>query len=90
MSIPDLINGSFEMLGGAFILLSIRKLLRDKIVRGVSWIHVFYFAVWGIWNLYYYPSLGQTFSFIGGISVAVTNTIYTALLIWYTVKGGGE
>jgi len=80
---PDIINGTFELCGSAFILLSIRKLYHDKIVRGISWLHVGYFAAWGIWNLYYYPHLGQTFSFVGSIGIAVTNVIYTLMLVWY-------
>ena len=43
----DNINSSFEFFGGLFILLSIIKLYKDEKVRGVSFIHVGYFAMWG-------------------------------------------
>jgi len=46
----DVTNGCFELLGGAFILFSIFKLINDKKVRGVSWIHVSYFTLWGYWR----------------------------------------
>ena len=58
----DLVNGAFEMLGGFFILLSIIRLWRDKKVRGVSVVHVAFFWLWGVWNVYFYPSLGQAWS----------------------------
>ena len=83
MAIPDLINGIFEMFGGAFILLSCIKLYKEKKVRGVSWIHVGFFACWGYWNLYYYPSLGQILSFIGGIGIVVTNTALVIQMLYY-------
>ncbi len=83
---PDSINGLFELFGGIFISISIYKLYKEKIVRGVSWIHVGFFSAWGIWNLYYYPTLGQWMSFYGGIGVTSTNSIFLGQLIYYTLK----
>jgi hypothetical protein len=83
-SLPDAINGTFELLGGVFIYLSIIKVCRDKRVAGVSWLHVGFFAAWGVWNLFYYPYLDQWLSFIGGIGIVATNTVYLALLIYYS------
>lgn len=80
----DSVNGLWEVLGGLFILLSVLKLLRDKQVRGVSWIHVLFFTVWGHWNLYYYPHLGQWVSFCGGMGVMLTNTVWLLLLLYYS------
>ena len=52
-------------------------------VRGVSaWMVVFMLA-WGLWNLYYYPSLGQWGSFFGGLSVAAANITWIALIFYY-------
>ena len=81
----DALNGSLELLGGLFITFSIMKLLRDKAVRGISWIHVGFFTVWGAWNLYYYPHLDQYWSFVGGIGVFIANGVYLALLIRYSL-----
>jgi hypothetical protein len=83
---PDLINGTFESIGAFFILLSVIKLYRDKKVRGVSWVHVGFFATWGYWNLYYYPHLNQWFSFFGGLGIVVTNSIWLCQLIYYSKK----
>jgi len=79
----DLINGLFETLGGFFIILSIIRLLKDKAVKGVSVIHVAFFWLWGAWNVYFYPSLDQTWSFWGAILVLTANTVWTGLLIYY-------
>jgi len=81
----DIINGMFELLATPFILFSLVKLYREKVVRGVSFVHVAFFAGWGIWNLYYYPSLGQWASFVGGIGVAVTNVTYALMLVYYSL-----
>jgi hypothetical protein len=86
MTIQDLVNGLFEGLGSLFISISILKLYRDKLVRGISYFYVAFFAVWGYWNIYYYPHLNQWFSFTGGLLVAIANTVYTIMLIYYTVK----
>lgn len=80
---PDIINGIFEALGFAFILPSIWKLSVEKEVRGVSWLHASFFWVWSLWNLHYYPALGQWCSFAGAIMLFVTNTIWVAQLLYY-------
>ena len=79
----DLGNGLFECLGGFFIMLSIIKLYREKKVAGISWLHVGFFAAWGWWNLYFYPSVGCWFSTVGGIGVVVTNSVYLAMILHY-------
>lgn len=84
MNVPDLINGTFEMLGGLFILQSVVKLHRQKMVRGVSWLHAGFFSAWGYWNLFYYPHLDQWLSFAGGIGIVTANTIWLGQLIYYT------
>lgn len=86
---PDLFNGLFEITGGLFILLSIRKLWSDKLVRGVSWVHVSFFVAWGYWNLYYYPSLDQWWSFWGGVGVVTATTAWLVQLIYYSYRPGG-
>jgi len=87
---PDSVNGLFEVLAGAFISLSVLKLHKEKLVRGVSWKHVGFFWLWGAWNLYYYPSLDQWMSLVGGVVVMVMNTIWLSQLIYYTKRPGND
>lgn len=79
----DLINGSFELLSGLMQIANIRNLARDKEVKGVSLYPFLLFTLWGIWNLYYYPCLGQTLSFIGGLVIVSTNFIWMILVLYY-------
>jgi hypothetical protein len=72
MSPADITNGLFEFGGAWFIYGHIRKLLADKLVRGVYWPATAFFAAWGWWNVYYYPSLGQWFSFAGGLAIVTS------------------
>lgn len=79
----DAINGLFEFIGGAFLLLNCRQMYRDKHVAGVSiWPFLFY-SVWGFWNLYFYPHVGAMWSFYGGLFVVVVNTIWVAMALHY-------
>ena len=84
--IADSINGLLELSGSLFILMSILRLHKDKVVRGIHWIHPTFFTVWGLWNLYYYPLLGQTWSFIGGIGVTVANLVWVGQIVYYKNK----
>ena len=79
----DLFNGMFEFLGALFIFLSIIKLYKEKKVRGVSWMHVGYFTSWGIWNLFYYPHLGQWTSFFGGVAIVIVNLVWLCQIMYY-------
>lgn len=82
--VADLWNAALELGGAYFISRSIRKLYRDKIVRGFAWEQVAFYAMWGVLNLFYYPAMGSWYSFYAGIAVTVTNLTYTAMLIYYT------
>lgn len=86
---PDLANALFETFAGLFVLLSIIKLHKEKKVRGVSWVHVAFFWAWGVWNLFYYPHLGQIWSFAGGIAVFAANSVWLGQLLWYTWRERG-
>ena len=79
----DWINGIFELCGGVFISLSCIKLYRDKKVRGVSFIHVAYFTLWGYWNIEYYSNLEQWSSLAGSLLVTLVNTVWLGMLIYY-------
>ena len=80
----DLTNGLFELVGGILLLLNVYRLHRDKRVIGVSWLPVAFFSAWGVWNLYFYPSLGCWWSFAGGVLVVAANTAWLGLLLWYS------
>lgn len=86
VSWPDAINAFFESIGCFFIATSIVKLHKQKIVRGVSWLHAGFFATWGYWNIFYYPHLDQWLSFAGGMGITIANTIWLSQLIYYTRK----
>lgn len=79
IQLPDLINGLFEFVGGALNWLNVRQLMRDKKLRGVSKIPTVLFTVWGFWNLYYYPVLGQWSSFVGGLVIVSANFVWVVL-----------
>ena len=80
---PDAINGAIEAGGALFLLVNIRRLLVDRSVSGVHWLPTAYWTLWGCWNLFYYPSLGQWMSFAGGCAVVVVNLAWVALVFYF-------
>ena len=82
----DKLNGVFELLGGFFIMLSCIRLYRDKKVRGVSFVHIAYFTLWGYWNIEYYSNLDQWVSLIGSLTVTLVNTVWLGMLLYYLRK----
>jgi predicted membrane-bound mannosyltransferase len=88
--IPDLINGLFELGGAAAVGLSIRRVLKDKDVAGVSAWQVAFFQTWGLWNIIFYPAIGQVWSTIGAVFLALANTIYLYYLFKYRRRPKNE
>jgi hypothetical protein len=66
----------FEAFGAICLTANVRAIRRDRSVRGVDWRVTTFFTMWGIWNLYYYPSLDQWWSFTGGLLVVTINTVW--------------
>jgi hypothetical protein len=86
MRVPDLINACFEASGALAQALNVRQLLRDKLIRGFHIGPTIFFTSWGIWNLYFYPAVGQWYSFVGGATLCATNALYVALTLHYLKK----
>ncbi len=82
----DLINGCFEAFAGGFAFLNIRKLYKDKQVKGVSLLSVIFFSVWGVWNVIFYPLNGLWISFVGGLVVVILNIIWVFQMRYYIKK----
>ncbi len=76
---PDLLNASFEAIGALFLLADCRALYRDKQLRGVYWPGRVFWASWGLWNVFYYPAIGQSLSFVAGLLVLAANAVWCAL-----------
>ena len=87
---PDLLNGLFEALAGLFVLNHCRVLLRDRAVAGVSIASTAFFTLWGVWNLWYYPNLGQFWSLAGAVFIVLANAIYVGLLIRFATPQNKE
>ena len=79
----DILNAIFEMGGGFFILANIMALYKDKEFKGVRIIPTSFFAAWGMWNLYFYPSLGCWWSLWGGVLIVTMNLIWVGQMIYY-------
>lgn len=84
--LPDLVNGLFELFGGLFILNHCRVLYQHKQVKGVSVLSTSFFFAWGVWNLFYYPHLDQTLSFLGGLVIVSSNCLWIGMMLYYKGK----
>lgn len=83
----DLVNGVFESVGALAIWQNVRRLRRDKAVKGIDWRVTLFFASWGVWNLFYYPALAQWFSLAGGLAICAGNVVWLILALKYRARG---
>lgn len=80
---PDAVNGCLELCGAAMLAANVRAVRRDKQIMGVHWAPTVFFTVWGLWNLYFYPSLDQWMSFTGGLAMVVVNALWLGHVWFY-------
>lgn len=78
----DLFNAFFELFGGAFVMLNVIDIWKKRIVAGQTLTAMGFFTSWGIWNMFYYPLLGQWWSAAGALGVCAVN----ALMIYSILK----
>lgn len=86
ISSPDLVNASIELVGALFTWRNAWQLGIDREIRGVYWPTSLFFAVWGLWNLYYYPVLDQWASFSAGLVLVAGNIAWVAMAIRLKIK----
>lgn len=79
----DTINGLFELIGAFFTWRNYFQLRKDRNLKGIWWPLIAFMTLWGVWNLAYYPSLGQWFSFVGGIALVLGNALWVNLALKY-------
>lgn len=84
---PDTINAMFELGGALFIWLNVRALYLAKVVRGVYPPVMAFYAAWGVWNVFYYPAIGQHLSFWAGLGVVAGNLVWCSLALKYRSRG---
>lgn len=82
--LPDAINGCFEMSSALLLWLNVAAIARDKCVRGVHAAPTAIFTAWGMWNLFYYPHLGQWISFAGGVGLVTANAVWLSQVWRYS------
>ena len=73
MHLPDAVNGCFEAFGAWSAWANVGRLKRDRDVKGVVWQFTVVWFCWGVWNLFYYPFLGQWFSTVAGVVLCAGN-----------------
>jgi len=86
MTLPDTINGCFEALGAGTLSANVWMLWLHKEIRGIHYGPTVYFTLWGFWNLFYYPSLHQWMSFMGGVAIATVNVVWLTSLLVITMR----
>ena len=80
---PDSVNAVFELVGACFTWRNAYQLQQDKYIRGAYWPAWFFFATWGMWNLWYYPTIQQRLSFWAGALLLTGNLVWCGLALKY-------
>ena len=83
----DLINAFFPFVGSLFVALNIHKLYKDKEVKGIHWFSPLFFYTGHAWGIYFFYSLGQWNSFVGGSVLLFSSMIWYSLMLYYKIKG---
>jgi hypothetical protein len=71
-------------MGALMTLLSVRALLKDKMIKGVHWGPIVFFTSWSAFNLWFYPNNNLWWSFAGGIAIFLVNSFWLALVYYFS------
>lgn len=83
---PDFINGMFEFVGAAICMSNVRRIRRDRTVKGFDPMTTVFFTGWGVWNIYFYSHLEQWISWLGGIALALVNLVWLIHVFYYWIQ----
>ena len=86
----DIVNACFEFFGAAVSAFNVRSIVRDKQVQGFNPMTTVFFTSWGIFNMFYYPSLEQWWSFFGGLAIVLVNAVWLFFVCLYYVRNNKE
>ena len=82
----DLVNGLFEFVGSLFTWANVRAVWLAKGYSGYYLPGMVFFTSWGLWNLFYYPALGQWWSTFGGACITLANLCWIGSMWWFGRK----
>jgi hypothetical protein len=83
---PDTVNAIFEGSGALLQWGSTYRIYKDRGYAGIYLPAAALFTLWGYWNLFYYPYLGQMFSFWATIIMVSGNTAWLVLMMFFGRK----
>ena len=72
----DIINATILLVGSGLEWHNVSLLYRHKLVKGVSLQATAFYAAWGMWNCYYFSSLGQWLSVASNVSIMSANLVW--------------
>ena len=81
--VADVVNSLFQAGAAAVCWRDVLFIYRDHRVRGVWWPAKVFFVAMGLWNMLYFPSLGQWWSFSAGVLVVSANATWATLAYRY-------
>lgn len=83
---PDQLNAAFETCGAFFTWANAYRLFKDKEIKGIYWPTTIFFTLWGCFNLWFYPTINQMWSFYAGIILVSGNILWILQLAFYNFK----
>ena len=84
ISWQDSVNAGFELACAVLLWLNVRTLYRDKQIKGIALSPNFLYLAAGLWDLYYYPFLGQVLSFAASLVYTTGFVLWLGMAVWYT------
>ena len=79
----DILNGIFVFCGSVLVWINVFKLVKDKEVKGISVTVQTFFAIWGIWNIFYFYHLSLPYSMIANFILGLGNATWCAIVFYF-------
>jgi uncharacterized protein with PQ loop repeat len=79
----EFITAAFATVSGFMLLLNLRQAIRDKDVKGVSLITLWFFTCYAIWMTYYFWTLSEYWVVVPAIVNMMANIAYLSVATKY-------
>lgn len=80
---PDMTQAAFEAGSACFGLLNVRAIRASRSIKGVHWLPTAFFALWGLYNLWFYAALHLPLAWWAGLGITLVNAAWLGHVAWY-------
>jgi len=83
---PDYTQSFFEFGSALFQIKNVIAIRKHRTIKGVHWLPTAFFAIWGVYNLWFYLEMGLPLAWWAGLAITLVNMVWLSHAFYYLRK----